>query len=120
MTTDDLQRLADAFPEWCHIEIQEGFKPDWADHIRITRGTLDGYGVVAYREPETGHALSSAIFSALLDEIAEVEFGCYLVRFCATNADPPTWYWSPQNIENGAPHEWHRPTKLAALLALKG
>ena len=108
MTTDDLKRLAEKYPE--HIEDAFG---NGAYHISNFDCAFDpsgGLGSFMFRGTAhfLGHPVSEAIFSALLDEIAESK-GLLICR------DPNGWWLDDPTKDHAI--QYH-PTKLDALLAL--
>lgn len=117
MTIDDLKAVAEKYPEWL-----VSFP---INNYVINRGELTGSLHLAPGQHRSGER--AAIFSALLDEIAEVEHGVYLVRKARAKtviqSDPSApwgetvWSWQARDIKTFQLHGDH-PTKLAALLSL--
>ena len=103
MTTDDLKAVADKYPEWATFE---------SDDLCVVRIGGDDCRVDLF----DGHGgMTAAIFSALLDEIAE-DLG-YKLTEEITGGHDPTWYYRVRKIQNGG-EVGHGPTKLEALLSL--
>ena len=131
MTTDDLKAVAEKYPEWLddlttetnYYRTYRGLLWEMKRGVfEIRRGTME---FVVLGEQERG--MSPAIFSALLDEIAEDEHGVYLVRKAraktVNQSDPnapwgeTVWSWQARDIKTFQLRGDH-PTKLAALLSL--
>ena len=125
MTADDLKRLGDKYHEW--VRGGDGL-PSLHEVIalRIIKGFYEGYGLATY-DDEDVNPLCVAIFSALLDEIAEKEHGAYIVRrgraktFIQSQPEPPygvtVWHWETRRITDFELLS-EGETKLDALLAL--
>jgi len=119
MTTDDLKAVSTKYPTWL-LEFPMRTKSGDTFGFEVQRGRLSGYDFGEDYQPETEQ---SAIFSALLDEIAEEVHGCYLTRDAINggNADTDRWYWKARSIESAAdilPMNSRPTTKLEALLSL--
>ena len=127
MTTDDLKRLAEKYPE--HIEDDLGSGTYHISNFDCAFDPSGGLGSFMFRGTAhfLGHPVSEAIFSALLDEIAEKEHGAYLVRrgraktFIQSQPEAPydgtLWHWEARRITDFELLS-EGETKLDALLAL--
>ena len=121
MTTDDLKAVAEKYPEWlADLTTETNLYRTYRGLLwemkrgvfEIQRGTME---FVVLGEQERG--MSPAIFSALLDEIAE-DLGFYLCRDFWNLSEPSYWRWMAVSIETGDFRGGEHPTKLEALLSL--
>ena len=113
MTTDDLKAVAEKYPEY--LQRRDQYSPSW---IALTWL----YDLSEHTRNQYQQKYQSAIFSALLDEIAE-DLGYYLRRMNDSFTVWPegqtecTWCWTLDDIKTGEP-KGHGDTKLEALLSL--
>ena len=109
MKHTDLDKLASAFPEWIGRTPKDGSR-------FIAKGKFTDDDFIA--DWNAGATVNDAIFSALLDEIAEKEFGCYLNRYIDSRRLCSNWTWCAITIDGFETLDFG-DTKLDALLELK-
>ena len=124
MTTDDLIAVSEKYPTWMkstYLNVGAG------DQRAILRGAYKNFVFLCHNnmgsESWLGQQVGTAIFSALLDEIAEDVHGCYLMRRPITrrslSGQSVEWEWGALSIEHGGTlYRESHPTKLEALLSL--